>query len=77
MKKVFVGDMSLPQPPQPQQPQLTQRSFQPTPKAYERCPLTYLRNMYIKAQRSGTPPKRPAVAAQVPIKVVYGFDLKK
>jgi hypothetical protein len=33
--------------------------------------------MYRKAQRSGTPPKRPAVAAQVPIKVVYGFDLKK
>jgi hypothetical protein len=70
VKKVFVGDMS---------PQMPQRSFQPppAPRVYERCPLTYLRNMYKAAQRSGTPPKRPAVAAQVPIKVVYGFDLKK
>jgi len=51
----------------------------PAPRRYERCPLTYLRDMYREAARvAATPPKqRAAAAAYVPIRVVYGFDLKK
>lgn len=51
----------------------------PAPRRYERCPLTYLRDMYREAAKAAaTPPKqRAAAAAYVPIRVVYGFDLKK
>jgi hypothetical protein len=47
------------------------------PRRCERCPLTYLRDMYREAaKRSATPPRSASAAAYVPIRVIYGFEMK-